>query len=232
VVVALTKDEAEMSDIDGLLAGAVENPTEPAPRLVLADWLEERDEPPDRERAELLRLQVRLESGEGAAPLHERARQIRKQNRSLLRVLAPLFRHKVEPLSLNPALALVLGAPVASVVAGPLQVGSVWTGHLHLDSDAYPTELTFRRRKGNSIEGDMDQDFEILFPGAAGRFFFRGVVAGRSRLLFVTYRVEGWAAWPGLYELQVRAGGHLTGTWWLPEDGRRGELRLRRQRQE
>jgi uncharacterized protein (TIGR02996 family) len=46
-----------MSELHDLLAGIRATPEDDAPRLILADWLDEHDEP---ERAEFIRLQVRL----------------------------------------------------------------------------------------------------------------------------------------------------------------------------
>src|SRR6476660_7293007 len=46
-----------MSDYDALLAAICEQPDEDTPRLALADWLEENDQP---QRAEFVRAQVKL----------------------------------------------------------------------------------------------------------------------------------------------------------------------------
>jgi hypothetical protein len=107
-----------------------------------------------------------------------------------------------------------------------------------MDSYRFPATLTLLRRQGNAITGRLTLDFSSRFieqfgedaGETAATFFFRGAVVGRECLTFATYRVEGRGAWPGLYQLRLRPGGWLLGTWWLPADGRHGELRLRRSR--
>jgi uncharacterized protein (TIGR02996 family) len=216
-----------MSDVDGLLADVLENPDEPAPRLILADWLEEHADL-GAARAELLRLQVRR----GAEPdarrrdvLDWRARQILSERPELKSFLAPLLaRRRAEALALTPALAVALAEASASVVAEPFLVGSVWQGVLRADDSSYPTALHLRQRQGNAIEGDMTQDFSWIAVRAT--FDFRGAVVGRG-LTFATHRTDGGGAVPGLYELRLDAEGWLAGSWWLPEGQRHGELRLR-----
>jgi uncharacterized protein (TIGR02996 family) len=224
-----------MGDVERLLEAVLEQPQVLGLRLVLADWLEESGDAQNAVRAELLRLQVDREQAEqdrGIAELDSRARQLLKGHPALIGSLSPILRRKVDPLTLNPTLTLVLLADVVAPADGPLLAGSVWTGNLHQYQWAFPTTLTIRERQHNAIEGDMEQDFRSLFGYAVGgTFFFRGVVS-RSRLVFVTHRIEGSAAWPGLYELELKWGGWLTGMWWLPAEDRRGELRLRRHRPE
>jgi uncharacterized protein (TIGR02996 family) len=229
-----------MTDLDGLLAAALAQPTDPTPRLVLADWLDEHGDEADRARAELLRLQVRRERAEADQrdDLDKQARKVLRERPPLKTFLKPILaRGRAEALAIGPALVLALCAPLASAVEGPLQAGSTWRGHLHMDDYRFPTTLTLRQRQGNAIAGDMTQDFTALFMEyfgdvveAGATFFFRGAVVGREWLTFTTHRVEGNGAWPGLYQLRLRPGGWLLGTWWLPDDGRRGELRLRRSR--
>jgi uncharacterized protein (TIGR02996 family) len=224
-----------MGDVERLLEAVLEQPQVASLRLVLADWLEETGDALNGVRAELLRLQVDREQAQqdqrGIAELDSRARQVLRREPALVGALSPILRRKVEPLTLNPTLALVLLADVVAAADGPLLAGSVWTGKLHQHEWAFPTTLTIRERQHNAIEGDMEQDFRSLFGFAVGgTFFFRGVVS-RSRLVFATHRIEGSAAWPGLYELELKSGGWLTGTWWLPAEDRRGELRLRRLRE-
>ena len=228
-----------MTDLDALLTAAIEQPGDPALRLVLADWLDEHGDESCRARAELLRLQVRRERAEA-----DRRKDFDKQARKVLRERPPLktflkpilARGRAEALAIGPALVLALCAPLASAVEGPLHAASTWRGHLHMDDYRFPTTLTLRRRQGNAIAGDMTQDFTALFAlysgedagEVAGTFFFRGAVVGREWLTFVTYRIEGEGAWPELCQMRLRPGGWLFGTWWVPGDGRRGELRLRR----
>src|SRR5262245_58810399 len=54
-----------------LLAHAKENPDADTPRLILADWLEERGGASDRSRAELVRLQCRRARLSFDDPLHD-----------------------------------------------------------------------------------------------------------------------------------------------------------------
>jgi uncharacterized protein (TIGR02996 family) len=56
-----------MSDLPALLWACKEAPDDDVPRLVLADWLEEHDQP---ERAEFVRLQCRLDDLPATAPDH------------------------------------------------------------------------------------------------------------------------------------------------------------------
>jgi uncharacterized protein (TIGR02996 family) len=222
-----------MSQVDQLVEGALDHPEEAEPRLVLADWLEERGDDPWRARAELLRLQARRETEPHGRHLDERADAILAGHPGIVRPLEPLLLERSEVLALGPALTMVLTAPLTDVSDGPLAAGSTWRGHLLQSRYAFPTDFHLRRRDGNAVEGDMEEDFTSLHRHhILGRFFFRGVVVGRSRLLFVTYRTEAAGIHPGLYQLRLGHAGWLTGTWWVP--GRewradmRGDMRLRR----
>jgi uncharacterized protein (TIGR02996 family) len=224
-----------MSQVDQLVEGALDHPEEAEPRLVLADWLEERGDDPSRARAELLRLQARRDQAGAAAgrALEQRAGEVLARHPGIVRPLEPLLLERAEVLALGPALAMVLTAPLTDVCDGPLAAGSTWRGHLLQSRYAFPTDFHLRRRDGNAVEGDMEEDFTSLHGHhILGRFFFRGVVVGRSRLLFVTYRTEAEGIHPGLYQLRLGHAGWLTGTWWVP--GRewradmRGDMRLRR----
>src|SRR5262245_53509341 len=65
----------------GLLADCKAHPDEDAPRLILADWIEDNGDP---ERAEFLRLQV-AESGSGPRPLSlPRRRALGDRDQALL----------------------------------------------------------------------------------------------------------------------------------------------------
>ncbi|MGL6074489.1 MAG: TIGR02996 domain-containing protein [Fimbriiglobus sp.] len=59
------------TDYGLLLAGVVAAPDDDLPRLVLADWLEERGEESDVARAEFIRLQCRIAERERTAPVPE-----------------------------------------------------------------------------------------------------------------------------------------------------------------
>ena len=91
-----------MSDVDGLLAGVLENPDEAAPRLILADWLEEHADL-GAARAELLRSQVRREAEPESRRrdvLDWRARQALSERPELKSFLAPLLaRRRAEALA-------------------------------------------------------------------------------------------------------------------------------------
>jgi uncharacterized protein (TIGR02996 family) len=239
-ILAALQDTSTMTDLDRLLAAAIEQPADPAPRLVLADWLEEHGDATGRVRADLVRWQVRREAtaqGE-QKELDRQAREALRQHPQLKGFLRPILaRHRAEPLSLGPALVTALCAPLASAGEEPFPAGSTWRGLLHLDSARYPTTLTIRQRDGTAFSGDMTQDFSSLLAtysdlfaallDAGATFYFRGAVVG-ERMTFATHRVTGMGAWPGLYELRLSPGGRVRGPWWLPVDGRRGELVLRR----
>jgi uncharacterized protein (TIGR02996 family) len=68
---------------DAFLADIRENPADDGPRLIFADWLEERDGPGDAERAEFIRLQVELARLPAGHPqrgeLEARERALRQQ---------------------------------------------------------------------------------------------------------------------------------------------------------
>jgi uncharacterized protein (TIGR02996 family) len=191
-----------MNPADGLLAAVLERPEDPAPWLVLADWLEEQGDPASLARAELLRLQS-LRAGAGNDParlceLERRAAWIAEDHPGLIGALQPLVDQAFGVLASPAVLAMVLLADQTSVVEGPLTAGTTWEGELHQPPHAFPTTLRLRRRQGNHFEGDMKEDFSSVFgPGASGRFYFRGVVAGGSHVALVTYRMRGLAAAPG-----------------------------------
>jgi uncharacterized protein (TIGR02996 family) len=69
-----------MNHEDAFLADIVEHPSEDAPRLVYADWLDERGRPGDADRAEFIRLQCELvrlpDIDPRKVPLSERGRQL------------------------------------------------------------------------------------------------------------------------------------------------------------
>jgi uncharacterized protein (TIGR02996 family) len=71
-----------MSDEDALLLGIIENPDADAPRLVYADWLEERGK---QERAEFIRVQCELaklpEGDPRRARLEPRERRLLKKHK-------------------------------------------------------------------------------------------------------------------------------------------------------
>src|SRR5262245_22623795 len=225
------KEAHPMSNFPARWAAALEHPDETQPRLILADWLEETGGATNLVRADLLRLHVQYKTARSKerARLEQRASKLFQDHPDLLAHLEPVLKRGVKPLSLNLALTAFLGAGVEPI-AGGIEAGSVWVGLLHQHPPGYPTVLTIRERKGNAIEGDMEQDFSSSMAEWTGKFYFRGVVACASVLTFATYRGEGGAAVPGLYELTLKSGGWLTGTWWVPPGEHfRGKIRLRRQ---
>jgi uncharacterized protein (TIGR02996 family) len=220
-----------MSDVDPLLRGIRDRPTDNALRLVLADWLEERGDEASLARARLVRLQVECARARGSAAragLDAEAEALIKGHRGLLRSLAPLRR--VFPLLSLPALPLFLAAPLAGVHDGPLAAGSTWEGHLSWQRTySFPTTLRIRKRTGNVLSGDMTEDFTSFYGmEELATFFFRGVAVERDYLAFVTYKVDGLGAWPGLYELRLGRAGWLSGPWWVPDQNTHGKLRVRR----
>src|SRR5262249_28788848 len=63
------RESPEISaELLGLLPGCKDAPDDDAPRLVLADWLEERDGPTDADRAQFVRAQTKFQE----KPFHSR----------------------------------------------------------------------------------------------------------------------------------------------------------------
>ena len=59
----------------GFLADICAHPDDDAPRLIYADWLEERGQRGDAARAEFIRVQCALERGDGDAREQSRLRE-------------------------------------------------------------------------------------------------------------------------------------------------------------
>jgi uncharacterized protein (TIGR02996 family) len=220
-----------MNHADGLLANVLEHPDDQAPWLVLADWLEEQGDPASLARAELLRLQPERTAARDdpawVEELDQRATAILQDHPGLLGALQPFVDKDFPVLSAPAALVMFLLADQTSVIDGHLAAGSTWEGELKQRNCAFPTTLVVRQRTGNHFEGDMKEDFSsMLWPGAGGTFYFRGVVLGRSHVAFVTYRMEDLAAGPGLYQFRLNRLRRLNGTWLLP-GGRRGKMKLK-----
>ena len=57
-----------MSMEDAFLADIIEHPEDDTPRLVFADWLEDRGDAPGRDLAEFIRLQIELEEPRDEGP--------------------------------------------------------------------------------------------------------------------------------------------------------------------
>ena len=70
-----------MTEEDGLLQGIVANPEDDAPRLVYADWLDERG---DADRAAFIRLQIEVARIERANPRGPRTSYVAVQGRRLV----------------------------------------------------------------------------------------------------------------------------------------------------
>jgi uncharacterized protein (TIGR02996 family) len=222
-----------VNQADGLLAAVLERPADQAGWLVLADWLEEQGDPASLARAELLRLQV-----ERNLPVNDplrqqqadqRAAEVLAAHRGLVGAMQPLLRASFPVLAAPTALAMFLLAEQTSAIEGPLAAGTTWEGELQQRPYAFPTTLRLRRRQGNLFQGDMVEDFSSLHaPGVLGTFDFRGVVAGRAHVAFVTYRTRTAGICPGLYQLQLSRLGRLSGTWWVPGWSMRGRMWLAR----
>jgi uncharacterized protein (TIGR02996 family) len=219
-----------MSEAGRLLQGVLDEPGDHAQKLVLADWLEERGDEASLARAALMRLHAlrsRTRRRMTHAELDDEAEDLLRRRPDLLGPLANL-RGAIPPLSV-PLLPLFLVAPLTEVHDGPLATGSAWEGQLDQHPFSFPMTFQVRYRRGNLFSGEMQQDFQpLLRRPAEGRFFFQGVIFGRGTMAFVTHRAEGYGGYPGLYELSLKRAGWLIGSWWLPEEERRGQLRLRR----
>jgi uncharacterized protein (TIGR02996 family) len=101
-----------MIQASGLLAGILEQPDDPAPWLILSDWLEEQGDPGSLARAELLRLRTRSAAAAADAARQqkadERATAILKEQPTLIGGLHPLLEHGFRVLAAPKALALFL----------------------------------------------------------------------------------------------------------------------------
>jgi uncharacterized protein (TIGR02996 family) len=216
-----------MNQLDGLVEHLLEQPDDSPRALVLADWLEEHQE---TERAELFRLLVEwagLEDEWKRNKLAARFKRILCSRPDLARPLKPLFRTGLPWMAEPAALTLFLTAGLISVADSVLVSGIPWEGELHQPPHSFPTVLTVRRREGNQFEGSMTQDFSSMFgTTVTGQFTFRGVV-GRAHVAFVTYRMRGMAAGPGLYQFRLERFCRLEGTWRVgPSRGERMWLQL------
>lgn len=222
-----------MIPITALVEETFERPDEPTARLALADGLEEAGDPPGLAAAQLLRWQVQAErlpaDGPERAELDLRAVVLAGEHPGLLGPLGVLCREGCPVLTTGPALAAFLAADRAAEEDGSLQAWTRWRGKLWQGGRVIPTTLILRTRQGNAVSGYLDEDFAAIYHADLhSRFYHRGVVVGRSRLVLVTHRVQGIGAWPGLYLLRLGHAGHLTGTWSVPSSDLRGTLRLRR----
>ncbi len=79
-----------------LLAAIIAHPEEDTPRLVYADWLQERDRP---ERAELIRAQINLARTKGAEGFERERHQWNQRVRSLLHAHSKRWRKELPQLS-------------------------------------------------------------------------------------------------------------------------------------
>jgi hypothetical protein len=77
----------------------------------------------------------------------------------------------------------------------------------------FPTTLQISKRDGNRFEGEMKQNFRVMYRAAvSGTFHLRGAVVG-AHVAFVTWKMEGAAAGPGLYQFRINEENRWTGTW-------------------
>jgi len=219
-----------MIQASGLLAGILERPDDPAPWLILSDWLEEQGDADSLARAELLRLRTQWAAAAddaGRQKAEERATATLAAQPALLGDLRLLLEHRFRVLAAPRALALFLLAEHAAVLPGPPAAGTTWEGQLKQAPWAFPTTLWLRRRQGNRIEGDMDEDFSSMYGAPrSGTFYFRGVVVG-AHVAFVTWRVVGAGSGPGLYQFRVSRRKRWTGTWAVRAGAWHGKMWLK-----
>jgi hypothetical protein len=137
------------------------------------------------------------------------------------------LKHQFRVLSSPVALAIFLLADHVSVAPGPLTAGTVWVGELKQTPYAFPTTLWLHKGDGNRFEGDMKEDFTALYGRkVGGRFYFRGAIAG-NHVAFVTYRMKGAAAGPGLYQFRISQRKRWSGTWGVGVGTWRGTMWLK-----
>jgi uncharacterized protein (TIGR02996 family) len=220
-----------MNQAGGLLEAVLEQPEEPAHWLILADWLEEQGDADSLVRAELLRLRTEWANAAGDDTRQKKADKsavaLLTERPALIGALHPLLERRFRVLASPRALALFLLADHAAIVPRPLTAGSTWEGELIQRPYAFPTTLWLRKRDGNRFEGDMKEDFRALYGSAVkGTFYFRGVVAG-PHVAFVTWRMRGAAAGPGLYQFRVSQRKRWTGTWGVGDGTRHGKMWLK-----
>jgi uncharacterized protein (TIGR02996 family) len=225
-----------MNPADGLLATVLARPEDQTPWLILSDWLEEQGDPANLARAELLRLQTQrttMKQGVQRGKLDKRALTILAEHTELIGGLQPLVDQQFPLLSEPAALAMFLLADLTEVVAGPFVAGTTWEGELQQHHYDFPTTLWLRERTGNQFEGDMLEDFSSMYGASMdGRFYFRGVVAGRSHVAFVTYGMTGMASGPGLYQFCLSRQKRLNGTWRVGAGVWSGKMWLKQKRSE
>jgi uncharacterized protein (TIGR02996 family) len=225
-----------MNPADALLAGALDQPDDPAPWLMLSDWLEEQGDPASLARAQLLRWHTQRVAAEDDPAqqnkLDEKAWSLLADHPGLLGAMQPLLEGPLatDPfpvLSVPTALAMFLLADYTSVIEGPLAAGSTWVGALsQRPCYSFPTTFWLQERKGNHFEGSMKEDFRSIHRRrATGTFYFRGVIAGRSHLAFVTYATKDHGIHPGLYQFHLNRL-RLKGTWSVPNWKMRGTMFL------
>ena len=130
-----------MNHADGLLAGVLERPDDPAPWMMLSDWLEEQGDPDSLIRAELLRLQTEWIAARGdprrQQQLQQRAGAIVAEQPHLIGAFRPILDGSFSVLSAPAALAMFLLADQTSVVDGPLAAGTTWEGELKQTRDTF-----------------------------------------------------------------------------------------------
>jgi uncharacterized protein (TIGR02996 family) len=225
----LLSEEANVNELDSIARELLKEPDKAGAWLVCADWLEEHGDTSDWALAELLRMQVQYNQEDALRQyeLNKQAWKIMEQH-SLAVALRPLkLQAAVKVLELRQTLALFLLAERMKGEEG-LPEGATCQGRLLQGRYSFPTIWYLRRRKGNSFEGDMEEDLSALRgTPTVGRFYFRGVSL-KGQLSFVTYRVAEAGVQPGLYWLEQKHGGWLKGTWWVPGHSLSGSLLLRR----
>jgi uncharacterized protein (TIGR02996 family) len=213
---ARDKEGRGMNDVSPLLTGVLDQTTDLMVLLVLADWLEEHGDPDSLARAELLRLRAQwVGAASNSSPQRKadkRATAILTERPALIGPLQPLLPHKFRVLA-APSLALFLVADHASVSDDSWTPGVTWGGKLKQHPYSFPTTLQIIKRDGNRMEGEMKQNFRAMYRSAvSGTFHFRGVAVG-AHVAFVTWRMEGAASGPGLYQFRAGEQNRWTGTW-------------------
>lgn len=213
-----------MGDADAFARAILADPADEAPWLVFADWLDERDDP----RGPFVRRY------RAWAKLSPRNRAYPKHEVELFRLLAhcpapaPILRGLRgaiwSPFS-DPVAVLLFLNPGQTEPPDPPALPPTLRGVLQQYRYRFPTVLTVRSWTGHFFRGRLREDLGAMHGlGARGTFSVRGV-AFAGHVAFVTSKVSGLVATPGLYSARITEEG-VVGQWRVARTSMRGTFQL------